>query len=119
MRLNMNTYFIKGITCEALMGSHTWQKSIAQKLVIDLEWRPTADQPISLFDQNNQHNIENILNGIIELVTSKHWLSIDELGEFIKMQIQQKINTAYLQLKIKIPCAFAQTESVGIIIQIP
>lgn len=119
MRLNMNTYFVKGIIREALIGSHTWQKSIAQKLNIDIEWRPMTKQNLPLIAQYEQHNIEIILNNITELDTSKHWQTLTELGEHIKQLIQAQLEVEYLQIKINIPCAYTKVESAGVLIQFP
>ncbi len=115
----MNTYFIKGISCEAIIGAQTWQKSVAQKLIIDMECRLSADANTSIFLQDDQNHLKKIINSIVELISSKHWLSLQDIAEQIKKQIQLHINAEFLQIKVVIPNALAQIESVGIMIQIP
>ncbi len=111
----MNTYFIHGIECAACIGQSDWQKSISQKLIINIEWRSTIDQN----NVSNTNDLESIIKNIIELTSSKHWHSLAELAEQIKLLTQPMLNTNQFQITLSIPHAYAQTKSIGITIVHP
>lgn len=111
----MNTYFIHGIECAALIGQQDWQKAIPQKLLINIEWQTAHDQNI----QSNTNEFEIIIKNIIALADSQHWHSLAELAEQIKLLAQSQLGADSFQITLSIPHAYTHTKSIGLTIAYP
>jgi dihydroneopterin aldolase len=111
----MNNYFIHGIECAVHIGQSDWQKSISQKIIINIEWQSTLEQNIC----SNTNDFELTIKNIIKLASSQHWHSLTELAEQIKLLIQSQISALNFQITLTIPHAYAQTKSFGINIAYP
>lgn len=113
----MNRYFIHGLECTAHIGQNNWQKSVSQKIIVDIEWWPETQQNTASLLNNSSVDFEIIINSITELTSSKHWQSIDELTDQIKLLIP--LRSGPFRITLSIPNAYAQTKSIGLTIESP
>ena len=113
----MNRYFIHGLECTAHIGQNAWQKSVSQKLIIDIEWSPETNPNTPSLLNNTSIDFELIIKNITELTSSKHWQSIDELTDQIKKQIL--VQSCQFRITVSIPHAYSQIKSTGLTIEYP
>ena len=112
----MNTYFIRGLKCTAYIGQQTWQKSVLQKITMDIEWQNPNSSELA---DNTAINCERLITEIIELSSAKHWETLAMLGDQIKQVVNAQLNTHQFNITLSIPNPFAQTETIGITINYP
>ncbi len=110
----MDKVFIEGLQMEAVIGVYEWERSIRQKLVLDLEmdW----DNSIPAKSEKLEHALDydRLSRRIIEYVSESQFELIETLAEHIAQIILTEFRVPAVSLTLHKPGAVKAAESVGV-----
>ena len=114
---NQDIIFINGLTIPAIIGVYEWERSIKQKIILDIEI--FTDISDSAKDDNISATIDYKLlaDSIYEFVSSSNFKLIETLADNIVALIFRDTNASKLKLKLSKPKAIAFADNVGVIIE--
>lgn len=113
----MQTQFIRGFAVTALIGTEQWQKTVEQKLKIDLDWQEVNKNSDVNASKTPPLAIGTLATQITAKITEKHWESLAVLAEHIKQFLQQQQQINSFKLKITVPFALPNVEATGVYVE--
>lgn len=114
----MDQVFVSGLEMEAVIGVYDWERTIRQRLVLDLEmaWdiRAAAEQD----DLSLTLDYAAVTQRVLEYVSSTHFELIETLAERIAELVLSEFAVPWLRLRLNKPGAVpAATGGVGVVIE--
>ena len=114
--MNRDRVCIEGLTILTTIGVYDWEKSIKQKLVLDIEiaWN---NQPAGMSD-----NVEDCLDyakvsqSVIDFVENNQFNLIEHVAECVAEMILQDYSVPWIRIKVSKPTAVVAARNVAIII---
>lgn len=115
--MNRDRVCIEGLTILTTIGVYDWEKSIKQKLVLDIEiaWN---NQPAGMSD-----NVEDCLDyakvsqSVIDFVENNQFNLIESVAECVAEMILQDYSVPWIRIKVSKPTAVVAARNVAIIIE--
>jgi FolB domain-containing protein len=114
---NMNVYFIQGLQISAFVGQKTWQKTVPQKILLDIAWQSERIQATIQAQSNPNFDYEKFSLQIIDIMCTPHWDSLELFGAHLSQFIQTTQNTNWLKMTISIPHGLANMQALGMVIE--
>lgn len=113
----MDIVFIRELKIEAIIGIYDWERSVRQRIVLDLELacdirRAAASENVR--DTLDYHAISLRLD---EFVRAQQFRLLETLAEQCAELLQREFNVAWLRLHAAKPTAIAAASAVGVCIE--
>lgn len=109
--------FIEGLTVITTIGIYDWEKTIKQKLVIDVDmaWdnRPAGQSD----DVNFCLDYAKISQAIVEKVQNQAFGLIERVAEEIASLLMKDFSVPWVKVKVSKPSAIASASNVGVVIE--
>lgn len=113
----MDKIFIKGLKAKAYIGIHAWEQQVAQTIVIDCELTIDATHAATTDQIEKTVNYQIVTERLKKFVAAKPFQLVETLAEALAELIKTEFSVSYIRLTVGKPCAFADVELVGVIIE--
>lgn len=109
--------FIEGLTLTTTVGVYEWEKTIKQKLILDIEMA-FNNQPAGLSDDVSLClDYFEVSKAVTEFVTSTQFGLIERVAEEVAQLIMQKFSVSRIKIKVSKPSAIADAKNVAVMIE--
>lgn len=108
--------FVQGLQLEASIGVFDWEKTIRQRLTVDLELYTdfsAAAQSDALADAVDYAAVCECIQSVIQ---QDHYQLLERLADAIVRTLFDQFNVAHIVLRIHKPGAIPGTDSVGVMV---
>lgn len=114
----MDQVFIRGLEVDAVIGAYDWERTIRQRLVVDLDmgWdiRPAAETD----DLNLALDYASVSRRVLEYVRASSFELVETLAERLATLLMSEFHVPWVRLSINKPGAVTQaTGGVGVVIE--
>ena len=109
--------FIQNLQVETIVGVFDWERTIKQRLRIDLELATDIRKAAETDDLQYALDYNAISQRLCEYIESTEFKLIETLAEKIATLLQEEFAISGLKLTLHKPGAVAQAESVGLVIE--
>ncbi|BAC24618.1 ygiG [Wigglesworthia glossinidia endosymbiont of Glossina brevipalpis] len=113
----MNTLFINKLCVMTSVGIHKWEKSILQKILLDIKIKLDIKKNFYLDDIRYSIDYTKVHKEVINLIQKKHFNLIETIAIELSDMIIDKFLVSYVKIKITKPSAIPEALNVGIIIE--
>lgn len=109
--------FIRELTAFATIGVYTWEKSIKQKLVFNLEMGWDFAKAAQSDDVQFCLNYAEISQKILDFVANHQFQLVETLAYRLADLLQSEYQLPWLRLELHKPTAVPQAMSVGVVVE--
>lgn len=110
----MDTVFIKKLCIDTVIGVYEWEKSIQQRLELDLELQCDTRQAAASDDIRQALDYSVIATQVTELVQREPIELIETVAERVAALLLQNFVTNRVQVAVSKPGAVPTAETVGV-----
>lgn len=114
---NKDRVLIEGLTTLATIGVYEWEKTIKQKLILDLEmaW---DNQPAGEHDDVALClDYFKVSQAVTDFITSTAFELIESVAERVAQLIIQQFAVKWIKIKVSKPSAIANATNVAVVIE--
>ena len=111
-----DSVFIKGLAIDATIGVYDWERTIKQRLVIDLDMRFDISSAAKTDDITHALDYSAVSQRIISFVEKSAYQLLEALAEKLTQIVMDEFSVSGLKLKINKPGAVPEAASVGLVI---
>ncbi|MCB5227660.1 dihydroneopterin aldolase [Alishewanella sp. 16-MA] len=110
----MDIVFIKQLQVDTVIGVYDWEKTIKQRLLLDL--RLTADQRAAAQADDIRLTLDYavISARVIELITAEPIELIETVAERVAQLLLTEFSTSQVEVTVSKPGAVPQAQTVGV-----
>lgn len=112
--MNEDVVFVQGLQLEASVGVFDWEKTIRQKLIIDLELYTDFSAAAQSDALDDAVDYAAVCERIHAVIRQDHYQLLERLAEAIIRALFDQFNVARIVLRIHKPGAIPGTDSVGV-----
>lgn len=113
----MDTVFIRQLTVETVIGCYDWERTIKQKVVLDLEmdWdiRPAAGGD----DLQFALDYSKVSEHLVRFIEGSEFLLIETMAEQCAAIVLNEFSVPWLRLTLAKPGAVPAANTVGLVIE--
>lgn len=113
----MDTVYIEGLTVEAVIGVHAWEREVRQTLVFDVELATDVRRAAASDALADAVDYFAISERLRELAASSDCQLIETLAERCADRLRSEFGVAWLRLRLAKPTAVPAARAVGIVIE--
>ncbi len=113
----MDSVFIKQLQVIANIGVYDWEKSVQQKLFIDLEMAHDNQPAGQADDINLALDYFKVSQAIEALLQGRHFALIETVAEQIATMIMSDFAVPWLKVAVHKPGALAKAATLGVCIE--
>lgn len=114
----MDQVFIRGLEVEAVIGVYDWERSIRQRLVLDLELGWDIRAAAAGDDLSATLDYAAVSQRVLDYVAASSFLLVEALAERVAELIMAEFGVPWLRLRLTKPGAVAEaTGGVGVLIE--
>lgn len=113
----MDIVYIRDLTLDADIGIYGWEKSIKQKVRIDVDMAWDNRIPAASDDIKDTLNYKTAAQSIAQLVESQHYDLVEKLAEDIASMLMQDMNVPWVRVTLGKPKAVKSSSEVGVRIE--
>ncbi len=111
-----DSVFISGLSIEATIGVYDWERTIKQRLVLDLDMCFDIDRAAASDDLKYALDYSAVSQRIISYVEASSFQLLEALVEQVSSIVMNEFSVSGLRLKINKPGAVPEASSVGLVI---
>lgn len=111
---NQDIIFINNLTILTTIGVYDWEKSIKQKVILDLELYTDTSIPASNDDIDKTIDYKALTDNLCEFIANSNFDLIETLAERISEYVLEDSKISKLSLVLKKPKAILNADTVGI-----
>jgi len=108
--------FINGLAIDATIGVYDWERTIKQRLVLDLEMCFDIQSAASSDDLKYALDYSAVSQRIISFVEASSYQLLEALAEEIAKIVMKEFTVSGLRLKLNKPGAVPEASGVGLLI---
>jgi 7,8-dihydroneopterin aldolase/epimerase/oxygenase len=108
--------FINGLAIDATIGVYDWERTIKQRLVLDLEMCFDIKSAASSDDLSHALDYSAVSQRIISFVEASSYQLLEALVEQVAKIVMEEFAVSGLKLKINKPGAVPEASGVGLVI---
>jgi len=108
--------FINGLAIDAIIGVYDWERTIKQRLVLDLEMCFDIQSAASSDDLKYALDYSAVSQRIISFVEASSYQLLEALAEEIAKIVMKEFTVSGLRLKLNKPGAVPEASGVGLLI---
>nr|WP_297460708.1 dihydroneopterin aldolase [uncultured Halomonas sp.] len=113
----MDRVLIEGLSVETVIGVYDWERTIRQRLVLDLEMAADIRPAAADDDLNKTLNYAAISTRIGEFAEASSFALVETFAERLAALLRQEFAIAWLRLTLRKPGAVANAAAVGVRIE--
>ncbi|HCI03242.1 MAG: dihydroneopterin aldolase [Pseudomonadales bacterium] len=113
----MDRVYIHGLAVETVIGIFDWERTIKQKVVVDLEM--AVDIKASAASENIDRTVsyKDVADRLIEFIANSEFLLVETMAEEIANLILTEFPVPFVRLKLGKPGAVPEAQDVGVMIE--
>ena len=113
----MDRVYIHGLAVETVIGIFDWERTIKQKVVVDLEM--AVDIKASAASENIDRTVsyKDVADRLIEFIANSELLLVETMAEEIANLILTEFPVPFVRLKLGKPGAVPEAQDVGVMIE--
>jgi len=113
----MDIIQLHDLSAQTIIGTHPWERAIAQTIVLNLEIGTDFKTPAQSDDLAHTLDYDNIANHIITYLSTSSCQLIETLAETIAERLFNEYAMLWLKLTITKPGALEQAKAVSVTIE--
>jgi len=113
----MDRVYIHGLTVETVIGIFDWERTIQQKVVVDLEM--AVDIRASAASENIDRTVsyKDVSDRLLDFIANSEFLLVETMAEEIAALVLKEFPVPFVRLKLGKPGAVPEAQDVGVIIE--
>ncbi|WP_250656484.1 dihydroneopterin aldolase [Alkalimarinus coralli] len=111
-----DTVFINGLAIDTTIGVYDWERTIKQRVVLDLEMRFDISSAAATDDLTHALDYSAVSQRIISFVEGSEYQLLESLAEKIASIVMAEFSVPGLKLRINKPGAVPEAAGVGLVI---
>ncbi|MDH5737106.1 MAG: dihydroneopterin aldolase [Gammaproteobacteria bacterium] len=112
-----DTVFITGLSVDTVIGVYDWERTIRQKVVLDLEMAWDIQRAAQTDNIEDTLDYKAVSKRLIEYIESSSFFLVESLAEKSAEIILKEFNVSHVRLKLSKPGALSSARDVGVIIE--
>ncbi len=108
--------FISGLAIDATIGVYDWERTIKQRLVLDLEMCFDIKRAASSDDLKYALDYSAVSQRIISFVEASSYQLLEALAEDVSKIVMDEFSVSGLKLRVNKPGAVPEASGVGLLI---
>jgi 7,8-dihydroneopterin aldolase/epimerase/oxygenase len=113
----MDKVFIEALEIECVIGIYDWERTIKQKIVLDIEMAFDNRVPAGTDDIADTLDYKAVSKRLIKYVSESSFGLVETLAERCAEIILQEFSVKHVHLKLSKPGAVTGSKAVGVIIE--
>jgi len=113
----MDIVFIRGLRADTVIGVHDWERSVRQRLVLDLELATDTGRAAVADRLDDALDYAAVADRVVSFVEGSRCLLIETLAEQVAALLRAEFGVCWLRLRLTKPGAVVQAEEVGVLIE--
>ena len=113
----MDIVFIEDLRIETVIGIYDWERTITQKVVLDIEMAFDNRVPAASDDIADTLDYKAVSKRLIAYVGESSFGLVESLAERCAAIIREEFNVPWLRLKLSKPGAVTGSRAVGVVIE--
>ena len=113
----MDIIFLGGLEVETVIGIYDWERTIKQKVIIDLEMTHDIKQAAETDDIAYALDYKTVSDRVAQLVENSEFLLVETLIETIANLLLQEFHIPWVRIRLNKKGAITRAQDVGIIIE--
>ncbi|MDP6967735.1 MAG: dihydroneopterin aldolase [Gammaproteobacteria bacterium] len=113
----MDRVYIHGLTVETVIGIFDWERTIKQKVVVDLEM--AVDIRASAQSENIERTVsyKEVSDRLLSFIAKSEFLLVETMAEEIAALVLKEFPVPFVRLKLGKPGAVPEAQDVGVMIE--
>jgi len=108
--------FISGLAIDATIGVYDWERTIKQRLVLDLDMYFDIKRAASSDDLKYALDYSAVSQRIISFVEASSYQLLESLAEDVSKIVMEEFSVSGLKLRVNKPGAVPEASDVGLLI---
>ena len=113
----MDIVFIEALEIDTVIGIYDWERTITQKVVLDIEMAFDNRKPAQTDAITDTLDYKAVSKRLIAFVQQSQYGLVETLAEECARIIREEFGVAWLRLKLSKPGAVTGSKAVGVIIE--
>ena len=113
----MDIVFIEALEIECVIGIYDWERTITQKVVLDIEMAVDNRVPAASDDIADTLDYKAVSKRLIAYVGASSFGLVESLAERCAAIIREEFGVAWVRLKLSKPGAVTGSRAVGVVIE--
>ena len=113
----MDIVFIEALEIECVIGIYDWERTITQKVVLDIEMAFDNRVPAASDDIADTLDYKAVSKRLIAYVGASSFGLVESLAEHCAAIIREEFGVAWVRLKLSKPGAVTGSRAVGVFIE--
>lgn len=113
----MDRVLIEGLKVETVIGVYAWERTIRQRLVLDLEMATDIRPAAADDDLANTLDYAAISTRIADFAKAHHFALVETFAERLAALLREEFAIPWLRLTLRKPGAVAAADAVGVCIE--
>ena len=113
----MDTIFLQGITAHCVVGVWDWEKSITQKIIVDLELATDITQAAKTDQLEDTLDYKSIAEAVIAMLEASRFQLIEKMAEEVAELVMQQYSIPWVKVRINKGGAVKHVANVGVMIE--
>ncbi len=113
----MDKIFLQGITANCVVGVWEWEKSITQKIIVDLELATDIAKAAASDDLADTLDYKGVADRVIEMLEASRFDLIETMAEETAKLLMQEFAIKWVKVRIDKGGAVKNVKNVGILIE--
>lgn len=113
----MDKVYIHGLAVETTIGIFDWERTIKQKVVVDLEMAVDITPSAANEDIDKTVSYKDVADRLIDFIANSEFLLVETMAEEIAAIVLAEFPVPWLSLKLGKPGAVPEAMDVGVMIE--
>lgn len=113
----MDRVLIEGLSVETVIGAYDWERTIRQRLTLDLELATDIRPAAADDDLTKTLDYAAISSRIIEFADASHFELVETFAERLVAMLREEFTIPWIGLTLRKPGAVAEASAVGVRIE--
>ena len=113
----MDIIFLGGLEIDTVIGIYDWERTIKQKIVLDIEMGFDIQQAAASDDSAYALDYKQVSDRIVEFVEHSEFFLVEKLIEEIARLLLQEFTIPWVKITLNKKGAISRARDVGIIIE--
>ena len=113
----MDTVYIHGLAVETTIGIFDWERTIKQKVVVDIEMAVDIRASAANEDIDRTVSYKDVSDRLMAFIANSEFLLVETMAEEIATLVLTEFPVPFVRLKLGKPGAVPEAQDVGVIIE--
>lgn len=113
----MDTVFLRGLSCQCVIGVWEWERQVKQKLVLDIELTTDISAAAKSDKLDDALNYQRIAERVTEVAEASSYQLLESLIAALAEMILQEFEVQSVKIRLDKGSAVANVKNVGIQIE--